>query len=356
MAKIKIAQIIWPSTSLPPKAYGSVQLVASRIIENLDKKKFEVSVLTAKNSKISANIISILDRPILEDKTIPDKNLYLSILIAEIIKRQSEFDLIHSHIGHSTLILAQAIKKPIVITLHGDYTNAHFKNAFKKYGKSIHYVAISKSQQKAFPFETELVYNGLPIEEYGFVNKPKDYAVYVGRTSSFKGLAEAIEVAIKLKIQLKIAAKIDTSPEAVRYFKEKIEPFLTNKYIEFLGELPAKQIKVILKYAKVFLYPISWDEPFGLVVAEAQASGVPVVTYNRGAMQEIIKDNLTGFICSPGDKEGFANAAERVWKFSEIEMKKMRLAARANIADNFNQEQMVEKYEKIYRKVINNCA
>jgi|GEM_PF-1519805 len=354
MKKIKVAQIIWPSTALPPKAYGSVQLVASRIIQNIDKKKFDLSVLTAANSKINAKIIPILDKPILEDKTITDKNLYLSVLMAEIIKRQNEFDLIHSHIGHSTLVLAQAIDKPIIMTMHGDYSNVHFKKNFLKYGKKIHYVAISKSQQKAFPLKSQLIYHGLPIADYGFSENPANYALYVGRTSPFKGLAEAIDIAIELKITLKIAAKIDNSEAAQNYFTQKIAPKLNNPFTEFLGEQSAINIKKLLQKAKVFIYPISWDEPFGLVVAEAQASGVPVVTYDRGAMSEIIKNGQTGYICK--NKTEFRLNLEKIWKMNSDETANVRALSRLNIEKNFSLDKMVLEYEKIYKKVIKNCA
>ena len=353
MAKIKIAQIVWPSTTLPPKTYGSIQLIASRIIEGLDKNIFDVSVFASADSTIDANMIPICKIPVNEDPTIEDRRLYMSILLSEIFQRENDFDIIHSHIDHTTLALAQVIKKPIVMTMHRAYDD-HAKEAFVKYGQKINSIAISKSQKETMPNVniTGVVYNGIDVSKHEYVSSGGNYMACVGRTTPYKGIDEAIQIAIEMKIPLKIAAHRDYAPASDKYYKEKIEPFLDNEYIDYLGEVSEEEVQEMLKNAKLFINPISWVEPFGLVVAEANASGVPVVTYDCGAMREIIEEGKTGFIVK--DRNEMKEKIKAIFFLTKEEEAVMRPYCHKHIADNFSIEKMVAGYTKIYQDILNN--
>lgn len=353
MKKIKIAELVWPDVLTPPKSYGPINLVAARVANGLYKKGYDVTSFAAKGSKVAGKIIEI-ETPGPSDSILSDPNMYHFVTIAEFLKRKDDFDIIHSHIGYASIILLDIVKKPVVITLHGNYKNTFTPDIYRKYAKKAHFVAISEAQRKTLPGVDFIgtVYHGANTEEYFFEDNVKDYMVYVGRTSPEKGIGDAIKIAIKLKIKLKIAAHIDSTDTGKKYYQERIQPYLKNKYIEFLGELSQEEVKILISKAKLFLYPISIFEPFGLVVIEANASGTPVVTFETGAMPEIIKNSVNGFVLERGDFSGMEKTIKNIYSMSREEYAKLRLSTRDWIKKNFSIEKMVDGYDAIFRKLM----
>jgi len=352
---MKIAQVIWPDYSMPPYGYGSIQLVASRIVNGLVDKGYDITSFTTADSKIKGKIVPTAKIATKLDKTVSDFELFHAVTLLEVIKRKKDFDIFHCHIGYFSLVLLDVMEKPLVITLHSDISeDKHFLDIYQKYGQKAFFVAISKSQKKNLSGINclDVVYHGLDINEYYFEEDAEDYMVFVGRISPGKNLGEAIRIAMDLKIPLKIAAKMGKSPEAVKYYEKEIKPFLDNRYIDFLGELNQEEVKRLISKAKVFIYPINWAEPFGLVVMEANASGIPVVTYSLGAMPELIKNGLNGFVLEPRDLEGFKKAIKKIFRMPKQEYDKMKVNCRDFIKANFSIEKMVEGYENVYKNVM----
>ena len=212
----------------------------------------------------------------------------------------------------------------------------------------------------------DTIYHGLDLINLAFEDsKFLDYISFIGRIVPEKGVDQAIQVAKKLSLKLYIAtSRVDTAN--YNYYQTKIKPFIDSGRIKEVGFVKDKQKSKFLGLARCLLFPIKWEEPFGLVMIESMACGTPVVAFAQGSVPEVIKDGETGFIVnlSETDKrgdwivkktgvEGFTEAVKRIYTLPEQKYKKMRRACRAHVEKNFTVEKMVEGYEKVYHKILN---
>src|SRR5262249_10309998 len=140
------------------------------------------------------------------------------------------------------------------------------------------------------------VHHGLPTDLLVPVADRGDYLAVLGRISPEKGVDKAIEIAERAGMPLKIAAKVD--PADKTYFAEVIEPLFAKPHVEYIGEIDERGKQDFLGHARALLFPIDWPEPFGLVMIEAMACGIPVVAFERGSVPEVIEDGKTGFVVS----------------------------------------------------------
>lgn len=353
MRSIKVAELAWPDVLTPPTGYGPINLVAARVANGLVDRGYDVTSFAAPGSKVRGKIVEIAKQKS-HPNMIEDSNVYHFATLAEFIKRKDEFDIVHSHIGTASIVLLDIVKCPVVITLHGAYQNTHVPFIYQKYAQKAHFVAISESQKKTLPGINfaGTVYHGVNTEEYCHYDNTENYMAYVGRTSPGKGIGDAIKIAIKLKFKLKIIAHIDETEAGKKYFQTHIQPFLKNKYIDFIGESSQHEVKDIIGKAKLFLYPISWEEPFGLVVVEANASGTPVITFNAGAMSEIIENNVNGFMVERNNFSGMENAIKNIYTLTNEEYKELRLKTKQHIENKFSINNMVDGYDTIFNKLV----
>jgi glycosyltransferase involved in cell wall biosynthesis len=172
---------------------------------------------------------------------------------------------------------------------------------------------------------------------------------WIGRFAPVKGADVAIKLANSLKEKLSLAGQERTTD----YFTKKIMPEVKkSKFVEFVGPVDGKRRSQIIGESKFFINPISWEEPFGLVVPEANACGTPVIAYNRGAMSELIKDGYNGYLVKPGDFNGLIKAAEKLYEMPQSEYRQMRNYCRKHVEENFTVEKMVDGYEEVYQKII----
>jgi glycosyltransferase involved in cell wall biosynthesis len=198
-----------------------------------------------------------------------------------------------------------------------------------------------------------VIHHGIQLEKFEFVDTPEDYMVWLGRLTAKKGIKEAIEVAKITKKKLIIAGIINTRDH--EFYDQEILPEIDNKLIFKLGGLGLKDKVDLLKKAKVLLYPVTWEEPFGLVMIEALATGTPVIGTAHGAVTEILEDGQTGYLVKD-DENKIETMAEKVGQIFNMEQpayKNMRQASRKKVEENFTVEKMVDKYEQVYLKMLN---
>jgi len=271
-------------------------------------------------------------------------SMYENILVSKMYQmaQKGVFDIIHIHPYRRALHIAPLIKTPTLITLHDPLDDPFRKlifNYYKKY-KQLYFVSISNAQRKPILDlnYAGTIYNGIEIEKYKFNKKPKDYFLSAGRISKEKGVHIACEIAKRTKINLKIAGVPNNE-----YFQNKIKPYLRYKNIEYLGPIPYPKMPSLFKYAKGFLFPIQWEEPFGLVMVEAMACGTPVIAFNRGSVPEVVKDKKTGFVVN-----NINEAVKAVKKIDQIK----REDCRKWVEEKFTVERMVDEYEKVYYEVL----
>jgi glycosyltransferase involved in cell wall biosynthesis len=237
---------------------------------------------------------------------------------------------------------------PAVVTFHNYYDNT--EDIFAGGSKSFN-VALSKSFHAQIPVKFfATVYNGVSIKDFTFnptIDSQK--IVWIGRFSPVKGVDTAMSIANKLKMDLVLAGQAKETD----YFTKTIMPAVKkSKYIDFIGPVAGAKRSRTLGDAKLFINPIQWEEPFGLVVPEANACGTPVVAYARGAMPELIEDGVNGFLVKPGDENGMIKAVKKIYDMPAEEYKAMRQRCREHVEKNFTVEKMVDGYEKVYEKVI----
>ena len=340
---MRIAQVAPLWERVPPPAYGGIELVVGLLTNELVRRGHEVTLFASGDSISLAKLVSVHPRALRLDHTIKDYSVYEMLNLASVYERAEEFDIIHSHIGYGALSYANLVTTPTVHTLHGTFSPDNEK--IFSFGKKQPYVSISDSQR-----EPRLglnciatVYNGIDVSSYNFHAQPEDppYLAFLGRMSPEKGVHLAIAIAKLAGWHLKMAGKVDVVD--VDYFEKEIKPHIDGKQIEYLGEANHTQKNALMGGAVATLFPITWREPFGLVMVESMASGTPVIAMKLGSTEEVISHGKTGFLCN--DIQECISAIDRV-----IELD--RYACRQYIEDHFSMKQMTNGYEAVYQQII----
>jgi len=350
---MKIGVLAYPHYRTPPEKYGPIQTVVDELIKGLDKRGHNVTAFVTGDSDVSCSKIIVKDTPDIDDPTVPDVKIYEQVTIQELLKHRNEFDVLSSHISFHILPFLELLNYPVVVNLQGIYTNSHYKKVFYYY-KNAYFVSISNKQREQLSDLNYIatIYHGLELSRFSFNLKPEDNLCFLGRTNPSKGMDVAIDVAKQINKKLIIGARQDQDDLSKKFYKEKIKPSLNDENIIWLGERDFDQKVKLLRHSKVLIFPINWEEAFGLVMIEAMACGTPVVAFNRGAVPEVIKDGATGFICPPGDIDCMVKAVKKIYEMPKEEYCKIRKNCRRHIEDNFTVEKMVDNYEKVYQKVI----
>ncbi|MGH2809663.1 MAG: glycosyltransferase family 4 protein [Actinomycetota bacterium] len=325
---------------VPPPAYGGIEWLCSWLVEGLIKRGHDVTLVAAGQNKTGARFLQTYPTP-------PSYRLGESM--PEVVQAAAaldllagvEVDIVHDHTLAGPL-LAAGRRVPTVITAHGPVTG-ELGQYFRYLGRHIHMVAISEAQMKSapdLPWEGR-VYNAIDVDTYPFVEEKDDYIVFLGRMSPEKGADLAIEAATAAGLPIILAGK-NIEPFEKEYFRERVAPKLSERVI-WVGEADAPKKKALLSKARCMIFPIQWEEPFGIVMAEALACGTPVVALRGGSVPELIEDGVTGFI--------FDEPASLVKGIRES--KSLSAAACRDRAKKlFDVDRMAEGYESVYRRVL----
>ncbi len=343
---MKIAQLASVWERIPPTTYGGAELITSYITEGLLKRGHKVTLFATGNSITKAKLVSIFPKGLYRANIPWSNSTYPFLNTLEAFKRAKEFDIIHNHAGIPGLFFTNFVKTPTISTLHSSST-VKDKLIRKKFPDAL-YVAISRFQAKAFnlPKNTPVIYNGIRLKDYPFSTKKREYLIWLGRISKEKGTKEAIEIAKKSGEKLIIAGKVDKfDPPQLEYYQKEIAHLIDNYQIKYLGEVSNRKIPSYLSKAKAILVPLNWDEPFGLTMIEAMACGTPVIAFRKAAVSEIVIQGKTGFILPHGDIQGMVKAVKKI---GQINPK----ACREQVEKNFTVEEMVDKYEKLFKTII----
>jgi glycosyltransferase involved in cell wall biosynthesis len=339
---MKIAQIAPIAERVPPKKYGGTERVVSALTEELIKRGHEVTLFASGDSETSGRLESVYPRALREAKL---KDIYgvnhLTMLhIGQAYELQDEFDLIHDHLAPMSMPTANLASTPVVVTMHGPFSSENRK--LFELLRGPHITTVSQAQLYPLPNINHVgtVHHGLPMDDYPFSDTHEGYALYVGRISIEKGVHYAVDVAQALDMPLILAAKVDPLDRA--YFREYIEPRLSER-IRWVGEVGEEERNRLMSKARVFLHPVVFREPFGLTLIEAMACGCPIVAFNRGAIPEIVKTGVTGYVVE--DVEGMMDAIHNIDAIS-------RAACRAHALENFSVKKMTDGYEAIYRRLV----
>ncbi len=340
---MRIAQVSPLYESVPPRLYGGTERIVSYLTEELVKSGHKVVLFASGDSETSAELVPVCESALRLEKRCIDPVSFHFLQMEEVLKRQDEFDIIHSHVDCFGFALARRTHVPVVSTLHGRLDLWGYPSVFREY-REIPLVSISNAQRSPLPQANwaATVYHGLPGDLYNLNENGGEYLVFVGRVSPEKRVDSAIEIATSAGIPLKIAAKVDKADS--EYFEAKIRPMLKNPLVEFLGEINDREKDQLLGSALAFLHPVDWPEPFGLAMIEAMACGTPVIARKRGSIPEVVDHEITGFIFEE-DKEAVFNIKNHLHGFS-------RRACRKQFEKRFLAKRMAGDYLNVYLRLL----
>lgn len=338
---MKIAQIAPLCERVPPPAYGGTEIIVSLLTDNLVRRGHEVTLFASADSQTIAHLEPCCPEALRVIGASPAEiSVYQNLQLNRVFSQAAEFDLIHSHVGEIVFPYTNLVETPTIHTVHGiipPQIEPLWRNARQQ-----NFVSISNSQRRR---DLNLnyvatVYNGINTSRYPFYPQPNNppYLAFLGRMSPEKGPHLAIEIAKRTGWHLKIAGKIDAVDR--QFFEEQIKPRIDGEQIEFLGEANHQQKCPLMGGAVATLFPITWNEPFGLVMAESMAVGTPVVAMAMGSTLEVIEAGKTGFLCH--SVEECIVALDRI---DEID----RVACCDRAVAKFSVERMVDDYEAVYQ-------
>jgi len=334
---MKIAILSPVAWRTPPRKYGPWEQVASNITEGLVENGIDVTLFATGDSVTKGKLEYICERPYSEDAEL-DPKVWECLHISHLMEQAEKFDLIHNNFDFLPLTYSRLIKTPMVTTIHG-FSSQKILSVYKKYNSTSHYVSISNSDRSPELDYTATVYNGINTDEFTFHSEPKDYLLYFGRIHPEKGTSESIQIAKQSGKKLIISGLIQHQ----EYFDNKIKPYINDDDIVYAGNSGPGERDKLLGEAYALLHPISFEEPFGLSVAESMLCGTPVIAFNKGAMPELILDGKTGFLVNSIDE-----AVQSVNNIKSIDRKHCRTWA----ASKFTLEKMVEGYLAVYKNIL----
>jgi glycosyltransferase involved in cell wall biosynthesis len=340
---MKIAQVAPLWEQVPPPAYGGTELVVSLLTEELVRRGHDVTLFASGDSITNAKLESVHPKALRLDTSVKDYNIYDMLNMSRVYQRADEFDIIHSHVGCVSMPYSTLVKTPTLHTLHGIFTPDNEKMFSQVREQAFISISNSQREDRLGLNYVATVYNGIDSDTYEFHPQPSNppYLAFLGRISPEKGAHHAIDIAKQSGWHLKMAGKID--PVDMNYFVQEIKPHIDGSQIEFLGEANHQQKSVLMGGAVATLFPITWREPFGLVMIESMVTGTPVIAMSLGSAPEIIAHGKTGFLCQNVEQcvEAIAQAAQL-----------NRRACHDHVLMNFTAKRMADGYEAVYRKMI----
>src|SRR5947209_7064361 len=326
-----LSPIAWRT---PPRQYGAWETVAGNITEGLVSRGWDVTLFATGDSVTRAHLQAVVNRGYEEDPAV-DPKVAEYLHISEAFEHAAEFDLIHSHYDFMALTYIRLVKTPVLTTIHG-FSSPRIMPVYEKY-RDGYFVSISNSDRAPGLNYVATVYNGIDLSLYPLQERAGDHLVFLGRIHPDKGVHLAIEVARLSGLPLLIAGIIQDR----QYFEEQVERHL-DEAIRYIGPVDVAGKNALFARARVLLHLNTIPERFGLVLAEANAAGVPVIAMDLGSCSEVIQDGQTGFLVNNVNE-----AVRALERLSEID----RTACRQRVQQCFSIKTMVEAYERVYSTI-----
>jgi glycosyltransferase involved in cell wall biosynthesis len=339
--RVAILSPVW--FPVPPTGYGGIELVVSLLTDGLVDAGHEVTLFASGDSLTKAELAYTYERAPSEliGRSAPELRHTLSCFT-----RAGDFDVINDHSGMPAAALAGTVRTPVLHTVHGplDGEAGETYEGIAQLSPQVGLISISLNQQRPKP---ELPWaanipNAVDLSLYPAKPHRGDYLLFLGRMSPDKGAHRAIAVAMELGLPLKLAGKKRERKEE-RYFSEFVEPHLGHHGIEWLGEVSHGTKVELLQDARATLFPIEWEEPFGLVMIESMACGTPVIATRHGAVPEVIEHGVSGLIV-----DNYRQMTAALEEADALDP----LVCRRYVEERFAPERMVGDYVKAYRAAI----
>jgi len=328
--------------SVPPRFYGGTERVVSYLTEELVEQGHEVTLFASGDSKTRAELRAVCPRA-LRLAQCASPLPYHVLLVDRVFREAHRFDVLHFHCDFLHFPMSRLHPRTAVLTtLHGRLDFPELVPLYRGF-QDMPLVSISDSQRAPLPWVRWIgtVQHGLPRDRFHLSPEPDDYLAFLGRVSPEKGIEQAIEIARRSGRTLRIAAKVDPADRV--YFESVVRPLLETPGVEFIGEIGEHHKQAFLGGARALLFPIDWEEPFGLVMIEAMACGTPVLAFRRGSVPEVIEPGISGVIVD--DVEEAVAAIEVVERMD-------RATCRQAFEERFQVEMMARRYLSLYDRIL----
>jgi len=337
---MRVGIVAPPFIPVPPKTYGGTELFVATLAEALVQEGIEAVVYANGESTVRVEkkyLYSKAEWPV--NQIIYQGLKELHHTCWSIRDASLDCDVIHLN-GAAGVSLSQLTDRPVVTTLHHPHSEV-FRDHYLL-NSSVSYATLSRFQQnRNEPLKSMVIYHGVDMSAHRFGKGDGGYLCWLGRLSEVKGAHRAIECAKRLGIPLKFGG--DVQPVNQAYFDAMVKPHIDGSFIEYLGELNIEEKNELYGRALAFLFPISWEEPFGLVTIEAMACGTPVLALRGGSVEEIVTDGLSGYVC---------DSVEQMVKRYPLIAQMDRLVIRKYAEERFSAARMAQEYIALYQSLL----
>lgn len=327
-----LAPVAWRT---PPRHYGPWERVSSLLAEGLVARGVEVTLFATADSITAAELAATVPAPY-EENAAMDGRVWEALHVAHALERSAEFDLVHNNLDWLPLAFGASWRAPLLTTIHG-FSGAGILPAYL--AADSNYISISDADRSPLLHYVATIHHGIDLAEFEFSAKAGEDLVVFGRIHPDKGTADAIRIARLAGRRLIICGIVQDE----EYFEQAVRPHIDGDRVRYLGSVGPSDRSAVLGSAAALLHPIHFDEPFGLSVVEAMASGTPVIAYARGSMPEVVDSGITGFLV-----DGVDAAAAVVDAAAALDRRTIRSVA----GRRFGVDRMVSEYLEVYDRIL----
>ncbi|HET7676650.1 MAG TPA: glycosyltransferase family 4 protein [Candidatus Limnocylindrales bacterium] len=351
MPRLRIGLVAPLYEAVPPRAYGGTEVVVHLLTEELVRRGHRVTLFASGDSVTSARLVVGSPAALWS----PASRHLRAEEAQELARRHHEapyasaaaFDIIHDHGGVAGLRAAVEAGVELALVTHHGEVEPEMPELLERFRGR--HNAISRAAAATYPSRGQVapVHNGIDVADFPFGARPEGYLLFLGRFSPEKGAGTAVQVARRSGRRLLLAGRIHPHERVI--FEREVAPYLDER-IRYVGEANSERKRLLLAGADALLFPILWDEPFGLVMIEALACGTPVLATDRASAPEVVEAGVTGFLAGPGTG-GEADVAALTAVLPHLPLISRAACRRAALA-RFTVERMVDDYEARYAEVL----
>jgi glycosyltransferase involved in cell wall biosynthesis len=331
-----------PVLPVPPRLYGGIERVIALLVDGLSRRGHEVTLIAHPESTVACELVPY---PGTSGRANGETVRHAALIAAEVRRRRPHLVQSFSRLAYLAAILPRDVPK--VMSYQRPVTRRTVTWAYQLSRGTLSFTGCSRQLIGSVSDvgRWRVIYNGVPLNTYTATTAvaPDAPLVFLGRIEHIKGTHLAIDVARRAGRRLIIAGNVPSDGLHEMYFRERIVPHLDGRHVEYVGPVDDAQKADLLGRAAALLMPVLWDEPFGIVMAEALACGTPVIGLARGAVPEVVTPGVTGFVCATPDQ--MVQAVRDLPQTS-------RSACRDAAEQRFSDRALVDAYEALFDDVL----